>query len=158
MQSLLDNLILVACVLILVAGLVLGLWFAWRWRHLCHRLGAFECHLRMIDPKPKGWRRGLGCYNRDVLGWYAGLGFQMRPHYRFSRQDVTAGAPREPDEKERTVLFNQQQIVPLDDRRHNITLAELALSGPAMTAFVSWIEAAAPGRGRYGRVVGESAV
>jgi len=137
---------------------LLIVWSAWRWRHLYRAVGAFECHLRLRGAKKTGWRRGVARYDRDALDWYSGLGFRMRPKHRLNRQTVEAGSLRWPDEAEKSLLFDGQQIVPLDDRRRGVTVAELALSAPGMTAFTSWMEAAAPGMGRYGRTGGETAV
>lgn len=139
--------------LLLLVILLPLVWLFARRRWLSSRGGVFDCGLRLRDRVPGGgWSLGLARYDGDVLEWYRVFSFTFRPRLELDRTTTTMVARRHPDQVEALVLFADHEVVRLhvetpDDPEGRDW--ELAMAPGSVTGLMSWLEAAAPGSGRY---------
>ena len=128
-------------VLVLLGGLlvVLVVAFLIRRRFLLSGLGAVTMWLRPVN-SPR-WSVGVAWYGGDVLLWYRGLSFAVRPHERLSRADMRVESRRNPA---RDDLALPSDVVVLAIATPEGP-RELAMDTSTVTGFLSWMESAPPG-------------
>ena len=128
-------------VLVLLGGLVVVLVVAFliRRRFLLSGLGAVTMWLRPVN-SPR-WLVGVAWYGGDVLLWYRGLSFAVRPHERLSRADIRVESRRSPA---RDDLALPSDVVVLAIATPEGP-RELAMDTSTVTGFLSWMESAPPG-------------
>ena len=123
----------------LVALLVLvGAAFQLRRRFLLSGLGAVTMWVRR--PGMLRWSVGVAWYGSDVLLWYRGLSFAVRPHERLSRDAmrITAQRVAERDDLALPVDLVVVECATSDGPR------ELAMDRSTVTGLLSWLESAPP--------------
>lgn len=136
--SALDVLLGVVVLVLLALGLL-----ALRRRVITRRGGTFECSLRLREaPHGKGWVLGIGRYAGDALEWYRVFSYSMRPRRALSRSGLEILDRREPAGVEAFALLSGATVVRCKDADGRV---ELAMSPPALTGFLSWVESAPPG-------------
>jgi hypothetical protein len=128
-------------VLVLLGGLlvVLVVAFLIRRRFLLSGLGAVTMWLRPVN-SPR-WSVGVAWYGGDVLLWYRGLSFAVRPQERLSRADMRVESRRSPA---RDDLALPSDVVVLAIATPEGP-RELAMDTSTVTGFLSWMESAPPG-------------
>lgn len=94
--------------------------------------------------RARGWTLGVGRYNGDRLEWFAVFSFSLRPRQVFDRTYLRVRSHRQPRGSETHALFNGHVVVECDTRDGPM---QLAMSPQSLTAMMSWLEAAPPGRG-----------
>jgi hypothetical protein len=98
---------------------------------------------RHADPEGGGWRLGIGHYRGHEFLWYRPLGLRRRPAHVFGRSGLRVAARRAPSVAEAYAMPNEASVLhcraPFGD-------IELAMGSEALTGFLSWLEAAPPGR------------
>jgi len=138
-----DAVRLLAAVLIAFALVASGI--AGR-RFLLGRGGAaVDCGLRR--PAGEGpWRLGVVSYQRDELLWYRVFGVVLRPGEILQRRGLTVVSrrPAAPAEEASLGAIGPALIV-VECQLGDGGSVELAMSQPALTGFLAWLEAAPPG-------------
>ena len=119
--------------------MVLVVAFLIRRRFLLSGLGAVTMWLRPVS-SPR-WSVGVAWYGGDVLLWYRGLSFAVRPHERLSRADMRVESRRSPA---RDDLALPSDVVVLAIATPEGP-RELAMDTSTVTGFLSWMESAPPG-------------
>jgi hypothetical protein len=131
--------LLLALVLVL-----LGVLFARR--VVIGRGGAVELSLRLYRARlGRGWALGLGRFSGDQLRWYRLFSFSPWPRRILTRSDLVVVGRRDPSEQETLALMTNSVVLECADRKGPV---ELAMSGSALTGFLSWLESSAPGTHR----------
>lgn len=138
---------LIGLVAVILAALLLALFV--RRRLLGRKGGMFECSLRGRT-KPtrspssgaRGWQLGIGRYDGDRLEWFRVFSFAPRPKIVLDRR-LEVLSRRVPHGAESFSLYAGHVVVGV--RLPDGTKVELAMSDPALTAFLAWTEAAPPG-------------
>jgi hypothetical protein len=123
----------------LVALLVLvAAAFQLRRRFLLSGLGAVTMWVRR--PGMLRWSVGVAWYGSDVLLWYRGLSFAVRPHERLSRaaMQITAQRFAERDDLALPADLVVVACATSDGPR------ELAMDRSTVTGLLSWLESAPP--------------
>ena len=87
------------------------------------------------------WSVGVAWYSGDMLLWYRGLSFAVRPHERFSRAELRVESRRSAG---RDDLALPSDAVVLAIATPEGT-RELAMDASTVTGFLSWVESAPPG-------------
>ncbi len=145
-QWLVDSVgVLLLLVLLYGAGLVVRR--RWITRHggtfeLSHRVGP-----RNGEPATdsgRGWILGLGRYSGGTLEFFRIFSLSPRPLQVVSRGDLSYDGQREPSAAEALSLYSGHVVVTCHSSRAHF---ELAMAQDAVTGFLSWLEAAPPGRG-----------
>ena len=137
--------------LLAVIALAVFLFLFIRRRVLSRKGGTFECSVRMRAPsKPsptgvRGWELGLGRYDGENLEWFRVFSFSPRPKAVFDRS-LEVLTRRKPHGAEAFSLYAGHIVVGV--RLPSGSAIELAMSEPALTAFLAWTEAAPPGHDR----------
>jgi hypothetical protein len=91
-----------------------------------------------------GWTLGIGRYDGDRLEWFNVFAFSLRPQLVFDRTYLRVRSHRQPRGSEAYALFSGHLVVDCDTRDGPM---QLAMSPQSLTAMLSWLEAAPPGRG-----------
>ena len=131
--------LLAAVVLVIALPLVL---VALR-RRVLSRGGTIELSLRLKDkPHGRGWVLGVGTFVGDDLRWYRVFSLSPRPRRTISRRDVTVEGRRLPLGPERLALLKGATVVELASLAGPV---EIAMDDSAITGFLAWLEAQAPG-------------
>jgi hypothetical protein len=128
-----------ALVVALIALLVVvGVAFQLRRRFLLFGLGAVTMWVRR--PGVQRWSLGVAWYGSDVLLWYRGLSFAVRPHERFSRavMQITGQRSARRDDLALPGDLIVVQCTTSDGPR------ELAMDRSTVTGLLSWLESAPP--------------
>lgn len=135
-----------------VAGVLLGLivvvsfalvFLALRRRLLQRHGGTVDCAVRIAgDGGEAPWRLGVARYNGETLQWYRAFSPMPRPHLVVHRRGLAVTGRRRPRGEEAAALPVGAVVVVCRDRG---TELELAMSEPALTGFLAWLEAAPPG-------------
>jgi Protein of unknown function (DUF2550) len=114
-------------------------------RRLLARSGAgFELSNRVRAHRPgRGWVLGLGRYNDDALEWYRIFAVSMRPARSWRRSELAVVNRRPVQGAEELELYDDAVVV---ECRYHDDLVELAMTEPALTGLLAWLEAAPPGR------------
>ncbi len=92
----------------------------------------------------RGWSLGMAKFSGDKLLWYRMFSFAPRPRRVLNRKKLNVVARRNPSGTERLALMSDSVVVELDTEQGPV---ELAMDTAALTGFLSWLEAAAPGAG-----------
>jgi hypothetical protein len=122
-----------------------------RRRVLSRNGGTFECSVRLRAPSrasptaARGWELGLGRYDGDRLEWFRVFSFSPRPKTVFDRPLEVVGR-RKPHGAEAFSLYAGHTAIRI--KLSSGASIELAMSERALTAFLAWSEAAAPGHDR----------
>ena len=133
-------------VVLVVAALVFAgvACLALRSRVIARHGGIIECGLRET-PGAK-WRQGLAEFQRSQLCWHPAVSLRLRPQACFDRAGLAIARSRRPTDAE-AARFGAEIIIaecevrpagpsgPADIRR-----IELAMSQPAFTGLLSWLE------------------
>ncbi|HEY4463681.1 MAG TPA: DUF2550 domain-containing protein [Streptosporangiaceae bacterium] len=107
------------------------------------RGGTVDCGLRR--PAGQGsWRIGVASYQRDQLRWYHLFGVLLRPQTILERRTLSVVSRRLPGPPEASSLGPGFIIVECQVGSGGERV-ELAMSEPALTGFLAWLEAAPPG-------------
>jgi hypothetical protein len=128
-----------ALVVALVALIVLvGVAFQLRRRFLLFGLGAVTMWVRR--PGMQRWSLGVAWYGSDVLLWYRGLSFAVRPHERLNRavMQITGQRSARRDDLGLPADLVVVQCTTSDGLR------ELAMDRSTVTGLLSWLESAPP--------------
>jgi hypothetical protein len=107
--------------------------------------GTVECGLRRAG---RPWRLGLASYQREELLWFRGFGVSMRPEETFPRRDLTVVSRRVPTPPEAATLGPGMVVIECRLAGAGEAQAgwvELALTEPALTGLLAWLEASPPG-------------
>jgi len=125
----------VALVALLV---VVAVAFQLRRRFLLFGLGAVTMWVRR--PGTQRWSLGVAWYGSDVLLWYRGLSFAVRPHERLSRAAMRITGQRIADRDDVALPADLVVVecVTSDGPR------ELAMDRSTVTGLLSWLESAPP--------------
>jgi uncharacterized protein DUF2550 len=111
--------------------------------YLAGRGGTIELGVRLSTMVPgRGWAAGVARFTGDDLRWYRIFSFWPGPRRVFSRRGLAVERRRLPDVAERMVLPADWIIVRCVSRHAPV---EIAMAEPALTGFLSWVEAAPPG-------------
>ncbi|GGK18985.1 hypothetical protein GCM10010124_09500 [Pilimelia terevasa] len=105
--------------------------------------GTIPVHLRLSTVLPgRGWSPGLARFAGDELRWFRIFSFAPRPRRVLSRRGLVIADRRLPDGPERAVLPADWVVLRCLNRS---TVVEIAMAGPTVAGFLSWLEAAPPG-------------
>ena len=107
------------------------------------RSGAVEVSIRLYRGRlGRGWALGLARFAGDQLRWYRLFSFSPWPRRVLTRRDLVVIGRRNPSEQETLALMTGSVVLECTDQKGPV---ELAMSGGALTGFLSWLESAAPG-------------
>ena len=143
-------------VIALVIAAVVLLPIAWliaRRRWLSRGGALFDCSVRLKTKTPStGWVLGVARYRQSRMEWFRSFSLSLWPRLVFPRDETAAGTQRMPDELEALLLLEDQRVIELrlDDGRS----WEASMTPEAITALLSWLEAAPPGQGHQRRPAG----
>jgi hypothetical protein len=127
---------------VLIVLAVLTLLFVRR-GFLARRGGTIELSLRLTTMVPgRGWSAGLARFAGDELRWYRIFSFSIGPRRVLTRRGLAVERRRQPEGPERLVLPSDWVIVRCISHQAPV---EIAMAEPALTGFLSWVEAAPPG-------------
>ena len=138
----------IGVLLLLVLLYALGLVVRRRW--ITRHGGTFELSHRVRNGDAeeakagRGWVLGLGRYSGNSLEFFRIFSLSLRPRHVVDRGDLTYDGQRDPVGTEAHSLYAGHVVVTC----HSSTMRfELAMAPEAVTGFLSWLEAAPPGRG-----------
>ena len=137
----------VGVLLLLLLLYALGLVVRRRW--ITRHGGTFELSHRLRptdgapDPTGRGWVLGLGRYSGDRLEFFRIFSLSLRPRSVVRRGDLTYDGQRDPVGTEAHSLYAGHVVVACHSSTDEF---ELAMAPEAVTGFLSWLEAAPPGR------------
>lgn len=140
----------VVSILLLLACVCLG-YLAFRRVRLMRGGGVDVCLRRRPSAHPRfasrdaaaGWHFGVGRYRGDEFAWYRLTSFKPGPTVVVDRMDLEIVDRREPSAAESYVLPQAASV--LHCRARGLDL-EIAMVPAVLTGFLSWLEAAPPGR------------
>jgi hypothetical protein len=133
----------VAAALVLVALALLIL--AIRRRVLLRHTGAIDMSVRLrFGRTGRGWSLGVGRYTGDDLVWHRVFAITLRPERTFNRRELQVIGQRPPQGAESWAIQAGAMVVECRDANGPV---QLAMSGEAVTGFMSWLESSAPGYG-----------
>ena len=137
--------LLLAVVLALVATAVLSLVAIYLRQRLLQRDGGtVEMSLRLAPgARGRGWALGIGRFVGDDLQWYRVLSLSTGPRRTLSRRDLVVVRQRAPERTETHALFEGAVVMECRSRRSGDVA--VALGPSAVTGFLAWLEARAPG-------------
>jgi hypothetical protein len=108
------------------------------------RDGGVRVAIRLrLGAEGRGWRLGIGHYRGDEFLWYRPLGLLRRPEQVLGRSALSVEARRAPSDAEAYAMPNEASVLRC---RGPFGELELAMGNEALTGFLSWLEAAPPGR------------
>lgn len=140
-------------VIALVIAAVVLLPIAWliaRRRWLSRGGALFDCSVRLKTTTPStGWVLGVARYRQGRMEWFRSFSLSLRPRLVFPRDETVVGRQRPPDELEALLLLEDQRVIQL--RRDDGASWEASMTSEAITALLSWLEAAPPGQGHQPR-------
>lgn len=116
---------------------------------LVRAVGSFDCRA-MLDTTAPGtrWVSGVARFRGEELWWYPYFGWTFMPKLRFPRQRTIALPGHDLAEDDREEECADYRVVPLSRQIGGGTAVwELAMAPAAVTALLSWLEAAPPGMG-----------
>jgi hypothetical protein len=136
---------------LLLLVLLYGLCLVVRRRWITRDGGTFELSHRVrtdaADRRTKagrGWVLGLGRYSGGVLEFFRIFSLSPRPLRVLERADIRYDGQREATGAEAHSLYAGHVVVSCHSSAESF---ELAMTPEAVTGFLSWLEAAPPGRG-----------
>ena len=131
----------VAIVVVASVWVVVG--FAFRRWLLARRGGTVDLCLRLRQGKHgRGWVLGTGRYVGDELQWFRVFSLAPRPRRTLSRRDLRVVRRRDPTGPEKLSLQAGMVILECSSADGPV---QIAIGRSALTGFLSWLEAAAPG-------------
>lgn len=140
--------------LVIAAVILIPLaWLIARRRWLSRGGALFDCSVRLKTTTPStGWVLGVARYRQARLEWFRSFSLSLRPRLVLPRDQTAVGPQRPPDEIEALLLMEDQRVIQLrlDDGRS----WEASMTPEAITALLSWLEAAPPGQGHQIRPLG----
>lgn len=140
------GLVIAAVVLLPIA------WLIARRRWLSRGGALFDCSVRLKTTTPgTGWVLGVARYRRGRLEWFRSFSLSLWPRLVFAREETTVGWQRMPDELEALLLMEDQRVIQL--KLDDGSSWEASMTPEAITALLSWLEAAPPGQGHQRRPV-----
>ena len=139
--------------LVIAAVILLPLaWLIARRRWLSRGGALFDCCVRLKTTTPgTGWVLGVARYRQGRMEGFRSFSLSLWPKLVFPREDTTVGPQRAPDEIEALLLLEDQRVIQL--RRDDGRTWEASMTPEAITALLSWLEAAPPGQGHQRRPV-----
>ena len=133
---------------LLLLVLLYGVALVVRRRWITRNGGTFELSHRVLSAdkgRPgRGWVLGLGRYSGGVLEFFRIFSLSPRPRHVLARADLVYDGQREPSGAEAHSLYAGHVVVTCHS---SSGVFELAMDPEAVTGFLSWMEAAPPGRG-----------
>lgn len=139
MQTILLDVI--AFVVVGSVWLVVG--FAFRRWLLARGGGTVEMSLRLRKGRHgRGWVLGIGRYAGDELQWFRVFSLAPRPRRALTRRALRVVQRRAPNGPERLALQAGMIILECTSADGPV---QIAIGQSALTGFLSWLEAAAPG-------------
>jgi uncharacterized protein DUF2550 len=130
----------VLLLLLVLYGLALVVRRRWISRHG----GTFEFSVRVRPGRAgRGWILGVGRYTGDELEWFRIFSLAPRPRFTYRRSELEYVGRRDAEGVEAYSLYSGHIVV---TARTPSGLLEVAMSPGALTGFLSWLEAAPPGR------------
>lgn len=128
---------------IIVASVWVVVAFAFRRWLIARRGGTVEMSLRLRSgAHGRGWALGIGRYVGDELQWFRVFSLAPRPRRTLSRRALRIVERRIPNGPERLALQAGMVILECESRAAPV---QIAIGQSALTGFLSWLEAAAPG-------------
>lgn len=129
--------------LILIAlAIILASYAARRFKLL--REGGVHVALRhRIDDSGRGWQLGVGRYRGDEFIWFRALSIRSGPDRVIPRVGLEVADRREPSAPETYVVPADAIVLRCRGAEGEL---EIAMASDALTGFLSWLEAAPPGR------------
>ncbi|MEA5155233.1 DUF2550 domain-containing protein [Raineyella sp.] len=111
--------------------------------------GTFDCSMILESAAPGTlWVPGVCRFRSEELWWYPDFGLSFAPRLRFPRDRTIALPSRDLLGSEPAPEFADYRVVPLSRKIGGGTAVwDLAMAPPAVTAVLSWLEAAPPGMG-----------
>lgn len=91
----------------------------------------------------RGWAAGVGRFVGPELRWYRMFSLALRPRRVLVRSELAVVSKRLPDGAEQLAMPGDCVILCCTSERGPI---EIALAEAALTGFLSWLEAAPPGK------------
>lgn len=129
---------------ILAALAVVAGFFARR-QFLSRGGGTIEASLRLSTMVTgRGWAPGFARFDGDELRWYRMFSLWGGPARTLSRRGLSVLSRRVPQGAERLVLPDRWVVLRCAAGSRPV---EIAMAEPAVTGFLSWLEAAPPGTG-----------
>ena len=128
--------------IVLVCVVLAAVAVAGRRALLEHRGGTVECGLRRPGPD-SSWRLGVASYQPDELRWHQIFGLLLRPDEIFPRSMLTVTSRRAPEPAEAANLGPGLVVVECRAGEQAEPM-ELAMSEPALTGLLAWLESAPP--------------
>ena len=140
---------LVVLVVLALPALVLIVRRVW----LLRAVGSFDCSAMLSSATPgTQWVSGVGRFRGEELWWYPDFGWSFVPKLRFPRDRTIALPSHALTLDGRGGEFSEYWVVPLSRQIGGGTAVwDLAMAPPAVTALLSWLEAAPPGMGHRRR-------
>lgn len=136
--------IAILVLVLLLALLIVALWYALRWIRM-RRRGGVSVALRWHPERERsGWHLGIACYRGEAFVWYRVWSLRGGPDRVFHRENLTIADRREPVGAE-SYAVPAGSIV-LQCEAHRYGPIEIAMGPGALTGFLSWLESAPPGR------------
>lgn len=130
---------------LIVLGVLLLLTLYVRRATLTRGRGSFEMSYRVnTTADGRGWALGFGKYVSDELQWYRVFSFDPRPSRTLSRLELEVFDRRLPGGAESLALQSNMVVLRCRGGSDEV-VREIAMSEPAVTGFLSWLEAQAPG-------------
>ncbi|MFT4299546.1 MAG: DUF2550 domain-containing protein [Aeromicrobium sp.] len=130
---------MVALVIVLLALIVV------RRRAIGRRTGAFELTVNRREQGAAGWTLGTGVYHDDHLEWFRTFSLSWRASFVLPRRGVEVTGRRAPSRAEADLLAPGSIVVDcVGPQEHYL---RLALTPPALTGLLAWLESSPPGRG-----------
>lgn len=131
-------------VAIIIAAAVLLLAAIYLRRHLLRRSGGtIDMSVRLhTSGRGWGWAFGIGRFTGDELQWFRIFSLWPGPKRSYSRPAMEVVRRRSPTGPETLALPPGAIILTCT---HRGTRVEVAMADAALTGFLSWLEAAAPG-------------
>ncbi|WP_226363411.1 DUF2550 domain-containing protein [Pseudonocardia abyssalis] len=90
-----------------------------------------------------GWHAGVARYRGDELAWFRLTSFRPGASLRLDRNELEIIGRREPADAEAYVMPTRSAVLRCRSRGVEV---ELAMTPGVLTGFLSWLEAAPPGR------------
>ncbi len=107
--------------------------------------GSFEMSYRVSTATDgRGWALGFGKYVSDDLQWYRVFSLDPRPSRTLSRLELEVFDRRLPGGAESLALQSNMVVLRCRGAADDV-VREIAMSEPAVTGFLAWLEAQAPG-------------
>jgi hypothetical protein len=130
---------------LLIACVVVG-WLAVRRLRLI-RAGGVDVALRRVRAaaphSTRGWNLGVGRYHGDEFAWYRVISLGRWANVVLNRPELEITDRRLPGPTEEYVVPADSTILRLRDGQR---IVEMAMTPDVLTGFLSWLEAAPPGR------------